>query len=766
MSPENLIITAGSSLQSERLTHQIDDARVAFSAMDSPPVPVINRLVDYWRIVLKYRWTVLAFTLVVTTLVSILSIRMVPQYVAQCLIAIYRESSGDLGLRESKSAEPENWDSSIDLDTQVKVLQSDSLALQVIRDLRLDKEPSFAGASPFDPADPRRQAALLDRFHGALKVTILPRTRVAQIQFESSNPQLAARVANALANSYIDQNFKTKFESTMRTSEWLSKQLADLEVKVETSQEKLVRYQRENGILGLDEKQNIVTSKLDDLNKDSTEAQADRIAKEAAYQIAESGNAEYNSGDHELLGKLREQQDALQLQLAQATTRLGPAHPKVTELTNQLKELESSIDTEVTRVRLRAKSEYQRALNRERMLEAALDAQKREENQLNERAIDYNLLKRDVDSNRQLYESLLQKLKEAGISASLHSSNVRIIDAALVPVVPSSPKIPRNIALGFIISLAGGIMLALILDTLDNTVTTPEQAEALTGLPGLGFIPAFAPVKSRTTPRPSLHTGGTAVTPQRKSRAEKAGEDRSAALVTYTTPSSESAEAYRSLRTAILLSRAGKPPKVLMITSSIPQEGKSTTALNTAIVLAQKGSRVLLIDADMRRPGISKSLGLDKSEIGLGSVLAGGDKLEDAIFSSPISNLWLLLAEPLPPHPAELLASEQMGELLVKCRERFDHIIIDTPPVLLFTDAVQLSSLCDAVVLVVRASKTPKNAVRQTSTLLARVGARALGIVINAVDAQGNDGYNYYYYGAKSKYKYDSPGPSQPPKAS
>jgi capsular exopolysaccharide synthesis family protein len=764
MSPENLSLIAG-SLHPAPLTNHIGDPQVAFSAMNPPPVPVVNYLLDYWRILLKYRWTIVAFTIVVTTLTSIVSVRMVPQYVSQSLIAIYRESSEGLGLRDSKSTEEENWDSSIDLDTQVKVLQSDSLAMQVIRDLRLDQEPKFTGGSPLDSADPRQQAALLSRFHRALKVTILPRTRVAQIQFTSTNPQLAARVANALANSYIDQNFKTKFESAMRTSEWLSKQLADLEVKVEASQEKLVRYEREKGILGLDEKQNIVTSKLDDLNKQATQAQGDRIAKEAAYQSAQSANAESIAGDGDLLAKLREQQDALQLQLAQATTRLGPAHPKVMELTNQLKELESSIATEAARVRLRANSEYQRALHRERLLKAALDDQKREENDLNESAIDYNLLKRDVDSNRQLYESLLQKLKEAGVSASLHSNNVRIIDAALIPVAPSSPNIPRNVALGFIVSLIGGMTLALILDSIDNTVTTPEQAEALTGLPGLGFIPVLTPLKRRNS-APSLQMSGKAITFRRKTLAATAAEDWSPALATHTKPFSEMAESYRSLRTAILLSGVGKPPKVLMITSSIPQEGKTTTALNTAIVLAQKGSRVLLIDADMRRPGISKSLGLVTREVGLGTVLAGGDKLENAIVPSAIlDNLWILPAEPLPPHPAELLASEQMRELLVKCRERFDHVIIDTPPILLVTDAVQLSPLCDAVALVIRAGKTSKGAVRQSSTLLARVGAHVRGVIMNAVDVQGNDGYYYYYYGAKSKYKYYGTEPPQHPQA-
>jgi succinoglycan biosynthesis transport protein ExoP len=741
MTPENLP-PHGGLVTVDHSPISIDATRITSPDSYSPHLTHPNAyLVDYWRTVLKHRWTIAAFTLIVVTLVTVVSFRMRPQYVATSQIAIYREGSESLSLHGEKPDTWEDWDSNIDLDTQVKVLQSDALAMQVVRGLKLDQNRNFIRPSDSDPTDARREAALLKTFHDGLKVTVLPRTRVVQIQFTNPDPKLAAEIVNALGNVYIEQNFKTKFESTMRTSEWLSRQLADLQIRVETSQEKLVRYQKEKGILGLDEKQNIVTSKLDELNRQLTQSQADRIVKEANHRMAEGGNTEYlASTDGNLLEKLRAQKSDLEVQLAQASTQFGPSYPKVLELSNQIKQVERSIANEVDRIRHRARTDYQAALSRERMLQNALEAQKNEANQLNESAIDYNLLKRDVDSNRQLYEGLLQKLKEAGVTAGLRSSNVRVIDTARVPVSPSKPNIPRNIALGFFIGLFGGLMLAFVLETLDNTVTTPEQVETLSGLPCLGIIPAHGLSHSRY---PALRL------------AASNADNTPTALIAHGRPKSDMAESYRSLRTSVLLSGLGTPPKVVLVTSAMPQEGKTTTAINTAIVLAQKGGRVLLIDADMRRPGVAKTMQLTPRGIGLSTVLAGGDKLEDAIVPSTLlPNLWILPAEPLPPHPAELLASERMHDLLTECRNRFDHVLVDAPPVLSVTDPVLLSVQCDAVLLVIRAGKTAKHALRRSRETLARVGARILGVVVNAVDIHATDSYYYYYYGSKQGGKY------------
>jgi polysaccharide biosynthesis transport protein len=696
--------------------------------------PHQSYLVDYWRMLVKYRWLILASAVVTVTMAIIVSVRTTRMYEARGRIAIYKEQAENLGINSSKNAVAESdWDPFIDLDTQVKVLESDLLALQVIRELKLVKTPAFGGGS---------EETLLSSFRNALKVVVIPRTRVVEISFLSPDPKFAAQAVNTISNAYIDQNFKTRFEATQRVSEWLTKQLADLQVKVEISQEKLVRYQQAKGILGLDEKQNIVTSKLDELNKDLTEAESDRIQKEAVYRMAAAGDAEHIAklDSSVLLDRMRGQEADLRTQLADINTQFGPSYPKHQEVQNQLLAVQANIKQEVERIAQRMKSEYTAALQREGMLRAALEAQKQEANQLNESAIEYNLLKRDLDTNRLVYEGLLQELKEAGITAGLRSSNVRIIDVARVPDTPATPNIPRNIELGLLLGVIGGMALAMVLETFDNTVRTPEQVEFIAGLPSLGIIPLLAGRDSPHSVYPSSRLPSTV-------EQDLGGTE----LISHSRPKSQMAESYRALRTSILLSAVGGPPKTLLITSSLPREGKTTTSVNMAIVLAQKGGRVLLIDADLRRPNVGKVLHLDQSS-GLSTVLAGGDKFESVVRQIPfIPNLFVLPAGPLPPQPAELLGSDQMRELIAQLREQYDYVIIDTSPMLTVTDPVLLSVDMDAVVLVIRAAQTTKHALRRSRELLARVNARVLGVVVNGVDMRSVDSHYYSYYHYESK---------------
>jgi capsular exopolysaccharide synthesis family protein len=370
------------------------------------------------------------------------------------------------------------------------------------------------------------------------------------------------------------------------------------------------------------------------------------------------------------------------------------------------------------------------------MLRAALEGQKQAANKLNENAIEYSLLKRDVETNRQLYEGLLQKLKEASVSAGLKSSNIRVVDVARVPLGPARPDKRRNILLALAMGLLGGVVLAFLLEAVDNTVRTPEQAQALSNLPALGIIPASqaAMLRSRS---------------QRLLLAKNSTSRETVELVTYRRPKSDISESYRALRTAILLSASGSPPRVMLITSALPQEGKTTTSINTAVTLAQKGARVLLADADLRRPSIHKVFNI-KPKVGLSTVLTGSSKLENTITHVPqLPNLFLLPAGPPPPHPAELLGSNLMKQLIAQWREEYDHVIFDTPPALSVTDSILLSVDMDAVVLVIRSGNTTKAALRRTRELLGQVNAKVLGVVVNAVDVDSPDYYHYYYYGSK-----------------
>jgi capsular exopolysaccharide synthesis family protein len=704
--------------------------------------PNDNGLLQYLPILRKHRWTILATVIIVVTLTTIVTLRTTPIYEAVGRIALSHENNDVLGFKgsgEGFSGDTYDYDYSIALDTQIKILQSDAIALATAKALQLDKTAAFGYPAVNDPlqapnVDPQQEAALMGFVQGGLRLSVVPKTRIIEIRYSSADPQLAAKVVNTLVNVYIEQNFKTKFDSAMQTSDWLSKQLSDLQLKVETSQEKLVRYQREHGILGIDEKQNIVTAKLDELNRELTSAEADRIQKESRYRLTQSGNPELISGidSNSLLGRLRQQESDLRTQIAQAEVQLGPAHPRIRELSSQLAQVQTGLKGEIEKLAGRIKTEFLAASQREKMLRAAMEEQKQQANKLNESAIEYSLLKRDVDTNRQLYEGLLQKLKEASVSAGLKSSNIRVVDVARVPLSPSRPDKRRNIMLSLAMGLVGGVVLAFLLEAVDNTVRTPEQAQAITTLPALGIIPANANLLVRA-----------------RQKALTSGAREGVELVTYRRPKSDISESYRALRTAILLSATGSPPKVMLMTSALPQEGKTTTSINTAIVLAQKGARVLLVDADLRRPSVHKVFNI-KPKIGLSTLLTGTSKVESSIITVPqLPNLSLLPAGPPPPHPAELLGSSLMKQYIEQWRGQYDHVIFDTPPALSVTDSILLSVDMDSVVLVVRSGNTTKAALRRTKELLAQVNARVLGVVVNAVDVNSPDYYHYYYYGSK-----------------
>jgi len=377
-------------------------------------------------------------------------------------------------------------------------------------------------------------------------------------------------------------------------------------------------------------------------------------------------------------------------------------------------------------------------------LRASFEKQKQEANKLNESAIEYSLLKRDVDSNRTLYEGLLEKLKEAGVTAGLRSNNFRIINAARVPTSPSEPNIPRNLSFALVLGVISAIGLAFLLESMDNTVRTPEQAQAISGLPSLGMIP----LGSKSTSRGAAGK-----------RLALTASKEVVETVTQVRPQSQMAESYRALRTSLLLSNLGAPPKVIMVTSARPQEGKTTTSINTAIVLAQKGVRVLLVDADLRRPSIHKTLGMGPRS-GLSNVLTGSATLQQTITTSPIlPNLFIMPAGTPPPNPAELLASSNMRDLIVELRELYDHIVIDTPPTLSVTDAVVLSPRADATILVIRSGQTTKQALRRARDILTQVNAHVAGVLLNAVDLTSPDYYYYYEYQGKygQYYQEDAP---------
>ena len=703
---------------------------------------------DYLRVLLKRKWTVLACLFTVFSVVAIASLKMTKVYEATGSIAINKPDSSLGNFNNSPTFNIDYYDPT-DLETEVKILQSDLLALQVVKDLGLDRRPEFGGkAAPSsssidlapDPlqTDPSRTSALLGSFRGNLKVTLAPNTKIIEVHYTSPDPELAANVVNKLMEDYTENNFKSRFDSTMQAEDWLKNQLVDLQMKVESSQQKLVQYQKEHEILGIDEKQNITTAKLDELNKALTAAESERMDKESVYRLVESGDADTvasaasvldaagagTQSASSLLESLRSKEADLKIQAAQLNTQFGPSYPKLAQLNSQLKEVDAQILLETKKVAGKVRGQYMAAVQRETLLHDALEKQKQEQNKLNESAIDYSILKRDLDSYRQLYEGLMEKMKEAGVSAGLKSNNFRIVDVARVPTGPIEPNIPRYLAFAFILGLTSGVGLAFLQEGLDNTVRTAEQAQMISGLPPLGMIPLPA------------RTAREGANPKRLMIATSSKE--AVEMVAQSRPHSQMAESYRALRTSLLLTNLGAPPKVIMVTSALPQEGKTTTSMNTALVLAQKGVRVLLIDADLRRPSIHKIMGWGPRS-GLSNVLTGSATLKQTIQPSFLPNLSILPAGTPPPNPAELLASTNMRDVLEELRGQYDHIVVDTPPTLSVTDAVVLSPRADAIVLVIRSGQTTKQALRRSRDLLTQVNAKVSGVLLNAVDLSSPD---------------------------
>lgn len=715
-----------------------------------------SALGESFRVLLKRKWIIVGVLCTIFSIVAIASLRMTPIYEASGTIQINKPDA-NLNFQNSPTFNVDYYDPT-ELETEIKILQSDILATQVIRELNLDRSLGLNGQAPPSPqsidlapdplqSDPARASAAVGSFKANLKVALSQNTRIIEVHYRSPDPQMAANVVNTLMQTYVENNYKARFESTMQASDWLTKQLVDLQMKVETDEEKLVRYQKEHEILGTDEKQNIIMSKLDELNKALTEAESDRMDKEALYRLVESGDPDAIAASASsvtqgpssqsasvLLENLRTKQVDLKIQVADLSTQFGPSYPKLTQLNNQLKEVDAEIQAEMKKIAATLRGQYTTALQRENMLHAALEKQKQEANKLNESAIEYSMLKRDVDASRQLYEGLLEKLKEAGVAAGLKSNNFRIVDNAHPPAGPIEPDIPRNLLFGLVLGLASGVGLAFVLEALDSTVRTTEQAQMVSGLASLGMIP----LGSKSTREGS-----------NPKRLVLTSSKEAVELVTQVRPQSQMAESYRALRTSLLLSSLGAPPKVIMITSALPQEGKTTTSINTAVVLAQKGVRVLLIDGDLRRPSIHKTLGMGPHS-GLSNVLTGSTTLDEAIVRTTVlPNLFVLPAGTPPPNPAELLASSNMRDVLLQLREQYDHIVIDTPPSLSVTDAVVLSPRADAVILVIRSGQTSKQALRRSRDILFQVNAKLVGVLLNAVDLSSPDYYYYYEYQGK-----------------
>lgn len=708
-------------------------------------------LASFWQILLKRKSTIITTTIIVAVLTGIYTFRMEPVYRATASIEVEADYPQLQSFNEVYRQTPIE-DSSF-LSTQMQVLQSDSLAWTTLQQLGLDRMIGATitfderGKSPTQ-IEGARKSYIIEKFKKGITVEPVKDTRILAVSFDSTNPDLAARVANSLINNYIEADIQERGEFTKKASAGMEQQLEDLKSKMEQSQLRLLDYERQNLIVNVGDKGTINDQRLVQLNTDYTAAEADRVQKQSIYELAK-GN-EGQAGiilQDAVLQHLEEKYTDLKASYADALAQYGPNFPKVTRLHDQLVQMQSLIDDAHKRAIEKVHNDYLAAVSRENMLSDALNREKGEVGTLNQRMIEHNALKRDFETNQQLYESLMQRLKDATLASTLQTPNVSIIDQATSPITPIRPNKQRNLAAGLIIGLILGITLAFVQEALDSSVRTTEEAERLVNAPALAVIPAESDGHRRKQLSPGRPLGSAA--------------SNSVGMAVLKRPSSPLAESFRSLRTSVLLSTAPRPPQTLLVTSAQVGEGKTSNATNLAMSFAQRGGPVLIIDADLRRPSIAKTLGVP-NEKGLSSFLTGAHTLEQVIIQyDRVPNLWVLPAGPRPPDPAELLSSQMMEATLKDLMKRFSQIVIDSPPLLLVTDAVILSAMVDGVILVVASGATARGALTRAHRILENAGSRILGIVLNKVDMRF-DAYYGSYYGPYHQSYYDELSVSNP----
>ena len=743
-------------------------ARQEFPSQDFTPAPTAMRalpaaeasfasaqeyvsLATYWNTLLKRRWTIATVAIIVTTLVAIVSFRMQPIFKATARVQV----ESDTGLIQSieelfqKGTADDTY-----VQTQIQVLKSENLAWRTIEELRLSLRLIGPKKLASIPAE-NQKVELINAFKKKLAIELTPKTRMLAVSYEDPDPQLAAQVATTLVTGYIDYSFRQKYDATRQASTWMEMQLDELKAKVESSQQALVEYEREHQIVNTSEKGSMQEQMLSDFSRDLTAAESDRLQKESFYREVQGNREQLAALAHnDLLQKLEEKAADLQNQYTEAVAQYGPKFPKAIRLNESIQDNRSQIEAEQNRVLGRIRKDYATAVTREKLAAGAVTVQKEAVGAQNQLLVQHNILLREFEGNQQLYQSLLQRLKNATVSAGLQSTNIHLVDAALAPRVPVRPNKALNVALGFLGGIVFGVMFAFAQEGLDHSLKTAEEVESLLMTPVLAVVPL-----QRGTDSERWTLAGTSWAGKISGKgAPRQPTTQPVALAISASPQSVLAEAYRALRTSILLSAAPNPPKVILITSAQAGEGKTATALNLAQSLAQRTEKVVIVDGDLRKGGIAKLLGI-KNDKGLSTVLTGIDKLDDALQEYALQpNLWLLASGPVPPNPAELSSSNRMAELCAELAERFEHVIIDSPPVLAVTDATIMAGLVDGVVLVAESGRTHRAGLMRTRAILENAGARILGVVLNKLDLRKEGyygyGYGYSYYSRSGKYPY------------
>ncbi len=714
-----------------------------------------NHLRDYLRVIIRRRWVILVFFFSVIIIVTASSLMTEPQYQSSVTIKLDKENPMVVdfsGLQVERL-------SSDYYETQYKILKSRSLARRVIGKLDLDKSvdftlrrSSFSIKSllnkmakllrPLQRKSPQAPQALgadgrtepqeeefgvksghIDAFLARVEVSPVKDSRLINVSYRSRSPEIAQKVANTIAEAYIQFDIEGKLEASKNVGEFLENQIQDIKSKVASSEGALNDYSSKNEMIYLDgteDKQSLLLRRLSEISSALSEATAERIQKEALYNEAmESGGRHPVFTENSVIEGLTKQYASLESEYFNLLNIYKPEYPKMKSLKSQMDAIERRKDKLRADVMKGLESDHRAAMKRENYLTEEFKAQKRDILAFQQKTIPYRILKRDVDANKQLHENLLQRLKEVNVAATQSNTNIQILDRAEYPTTPFEPDIPRNLMLSIIVGLMGGIGLAFFMEYYDDTVKDTTELESKTNLPAFGIVPHYKAV------------GGTG---------------RDVPMIGHSPLGDPVAEAFRSIGTFILLSQPNKRPRSILITSPNEKEGKTTVCINTAMALAESSGPGIIIDADLRRPRLHKSFAIDNS-VGLTTYLANKSQITDEGLIKPTSNekLSVMTAGPLHPNPSALLRSPRFKELLDALYMMFDFVVIDSSPVTRINECIYLSSIVDGTVLVVRAGQTPASSIDEAKRIFGHVNANILGVVLNASRDRGlRQGYYSY----------------------
>src|SRR5262245_33266760 len=762
-------------------------------------VTPIARLREWQRIIYRHKWMILSFILIAIPLATIQAYRAKPMYQETTTIEVRPETSS-----LSKSGDVVIVGSNDNTKAEIVIIRSQPVIKQTITSLNLDRNPRFldvttkrsvlealmslkgaqperekklaeeaakrnadnAGAGEMKTADPEHGGSLADHTEthqdaeterkrlGPYIQTLLDNlnvegvrdTRLIRISFKHTDPDIAADVANGVADNFIQYNFQGKTERFRSASNWLEESTRKLRAQVERAEQKLVNYSKENGIISFEGKENLTAEKLVKLHEQFIRAEFDRILKQSLYEEVKVGRgaqlpeafADPKTAD------LRKKLNELAVEASQLSVKFGAKNPKLQEVQKQMATLQEQIKGSQSMLDATLKADYERAIRDEANLKAELESAKGEAVQQNQASIQYSVLRQDLETAKTLYTDFLNKTSQADIQRAEQFNNVRSIEAAEAPGGPIGPNRSQTILLAFVISLGLGVGLAYLMENMNTTVRNVEDVNRLTKLPVLGVIPVLTDVAhyGKRNGIRSIELKAAVMKDVNDSFELLGDVSDKPVLADSMKVFSAAAEAYRMLRTSILLSTAGHPPKSMMVTSGQPGDGKTTTVFNIALALTQLKAEVLVIDCDMRKPRLHKLLQLQKGE-GLSTLLASGGNPDNFISRTPVRGLSVLPCGYVPPNPSELISSESMKELLRLLSERFDYVIIDAPPMISVSDPIILSTLVDGVILVVKSGESKGESVRRACQDLTAVGARVLGVTLNNLNIR-KDGYDYY----------------------